>query len=183
MEKLKQLLQSKKAYRLIAGIGIAGIIAVFLSEIMPKSTPENTVSKTVCEQDSKADIEQQIVKIVKEISGDETPSVAVMLESGTEYIYATARDTDTAKKNNQTGTENYNSETSDKNKEEYIIINNGSCEQPLLLATKEPTVRGVAVVCDNADNPEIRESIVKAVCTLFDISQRDIEVCKRNNVK
>lgn len=183
MKKLKEFLQSKKAYRLIAVLGITGILAVFLSEIIPNGTEESTAVVSSEESDWKITAEEEVKKLVAEISGDENASVAITFETGKEYVYATAKDSDSARKNNKNGEQNYNSETSDKTAEQYIIINNGSCEQPLLLYTREPTVRGVAIVCNAGADENVCESIINAVCTLFDISRRDVEVCGRNNIE
>ncbi len=96
----------------------------------------------------------------------------VTLESGTEYVYATERNSNSGTKENKESTEKYNNEISDKTEETYIIIKTDNGEQPLLLSALAPSVRGVAIVCDSAANGVVADNIKQAVCTLLDISEK-----------
>lgn len=184
MEKIKNLLGNKKMPVFLMILGALGVLIIAVSEMVPASdSASKSVSQTVSEDDFETQTEQKIKTLVTEITGDENVNVAITLETGVEYVYATTKNKDTAQRSNKSASENYNSEISDKSEETYIIINNGSCEQPLLLSTNEPSVRGVAIVCESGNDEIMSEKITKAVCTLLDISSRNVDVCGRNHNK
>ena len=152
---------------------------IFLSEFISvsetkaenKITDTDTVNDEYCRQ-----LEKSAEEIIKNIIDGEKVKVAVTLESGIEYIYATDLNTDTDFKENIENNGIANNETSDKTQESYIIINTSSGEQPLLISALAPKVRGVVVVCTGGEIEEIAELITEALGTLFDISQNQISV-------
>lgn len=175
---LKQILQSKKAVPIIAVIGLIGIFIIFLGDMLPKNkteTPKST--QTTFEDDEylknlKLDIEQ----LVLSITGEEEAQVVITLETGTEYVYATEKNIDTGIKENKQSEGNYNNETSDKTQESYIIINNGTGEQPLIISTISPKIRGVSIVCASGFSEEVCSEIKNAIAILCNISEKKISV-------
>ena len=63
-------------------------------------------------------------------------------------------------------------------KSEYIIINGSDGEAGLKIKNVYPTVRGVAVVCDGANDPNVKGQIVSVVSALFDINSTRISVAE-----
>ena len=44
-----------------------------------------------------------------------------------------------------------------------------------------PEIKGVAVVCEGASDPVVREQIVSVITALFDISSKNISVVSARN--
>ncbi|MDD6284250.1 MAG: hypothetical protein PUB05_02675, partial [Firmicutes bacterium] len=89
MLKLNELIKSDKAGRWIFIIGILGIALIFLSTVFDGGTGKSTSADNVQTSDEYSEIlEEKIFGIVSSITGDKNVTVAVTLESGSEYVYA-----------------------------------------------------------------------------------------------
>ncbi len=172
----KELFKSKNAVKAAVAVGLIGMLLIFLSDALPQKTEKSSETATVESEQYREQLQQEVAALVKDITGDEQVRVAITLEGGTEYIYATEKNSNTDTKSNNSSDEKYNSETSDKSEETYIIIKTDSGEQPLLLSALAPSVKGVAVVCDGATVPQIAETVKSAVCTLLDVSSKSVTV-------
>ncbi len=60
------------------------------------------------------------------------------------------------------------------------LLRSGQSEQPIILETDWPAVRGVLVVADGAEDPQLRFRIAQAVQTVLQIEMYRIEVLPRN---
>jgi stage III sporulation protein AG len=67
-------------------------------------------------------------------------------------------------------------ENEEKFSSDYILVENNGSETGLKLKTVYPEVKGVAVVCDGADDPVTKEQIISVISALFDISTKNISV-------
>lgn len=172
----KGLLQNKKTVPIIVAVGIIGILIIFIGDIAPKTKAEDTPTASSCDQDYVNSLKADIKTIVSSITGEEDTEVVVTLESGTEYVYATEKNVDTGVKENKQLDGNYNNETSDKTEESYIIINNGTMEQPLVVSTISPKIRGVSIVCASAFSSDVCDEIKNSISTLCNISEKKISV-------
>lgn len=61
-----------------------------------------------------------------------------------------------------------------ENSVEYVYLSNGDTKTKSI----EPTVRGVAVVCDGGDNPVTKEKIIDVVTKALNISSSRVSVTK-----
>ncbi len=157
-------------------IGIVGVILIFLSDFVKVENKEKPQTNITSSSDYAKEISKDIEVLVKSITGDDNVSALVTLENGTEYIYATEKNVNTDVVENRNSSQNYNNQTSDKTEESYIIINTDQGEQPLLLATIAPTVRGVAIVCTSGGNSAVAEKIISTVCVLLDIPESKVSI-------
>ena len=62
-----------------------------------------------------------------------------------------------------------------------MLKNGSNNEECLVIKVFEPTVKGVAVVAQGADNPTVKNAILQTVCALFDISSAKVSVEKMQN--
>lgn len=174
-EKLKSFIKSKKGGQILFIVGIAGIVLIYLSSLIQgdKTERQETVQEsTFSQEEYTAHLEQQVREIVAAISGDTSAVVTVTLDGGLTYIYAEDK-----KQQNETD-ENKKSEETEHN---YIIVKNkNGDEQPLIVTTKLPQVRGVAIVC-GPTGESTREKIKSAVTAALDITQREIYIADRTN--
>ena len=177
----KKFFNSSKAVTVAVAVGLIGIFLIVLSDFIGDDKTEtevDTAKGVVSDEEYRLSLEQTVKELVMNITGDKGVEAAVTLSCGTEYVYATEKSVDTdSKENKESNT--YNNEMSDKTEESYIIINTGSGEQPLLLSTAAPEVRGVAVVCESGYDETVCQKITEALTVLLDISESDISICGR----
>lgn len=63
--------------------------------------------------------------------------------------------------------------TTDKN---MVIVRNGDNEEPVVEQTKKPSIRGVLVVAEGAENIEVKKWIVEAVTRVLDVPSYRVAV-------
>ena len=173
IEKLKNILRSKKGGLFLLLIGIIGMILVYLSTgLKDSSEEENTPEKEqeFSESEYSALLEKEIKVLVAAISGDTEAVVTVTLEGGITYVYAEDK-----KQNNKTE-ETDKSEATEQN---YIIVKdkNGD-EHPLIVTTKLPEVRGVAIVCNHIGEA-MSDKIKNAVTAALGIPTRKVYITNK----
>ncbi len=171
-EKIKSFLKSKKGGQALFIIGIAGIALIYLSSLLPKADKktEESETPTFSREEYTAYLEQQVREIVAAISGDSSAVVTVTLDSEMTYVYA-----EDQKENNKTE-ESEETRQSEKN---YIIVRDSDgAERPLILTTKLPEVRGVAIVCGPVGE-QTQEKIQNAVMAALNITSREIYIANR----
>ena len=171
-EKIKSFLKSKKGGRLLFIAGIVGIALIYLSTLLPKDDAKNEADETVdfSREEYTAYLEQQVREIVAAITGDTSAVVTVTLDSELTYVYA-----EDHKENNKTE-ETEETRQSEKN---YIIVRDADgSERPLIVTTRLPEVRGVAIVCGPVGE-QMREKIQNAVMAALNITSREIYIANR----
>lgn len=171
LNKIKKLLISDKNAKYILAIGIIGIVLILISgwNFSSKSNSDDSIN------DFAESTEKRLSKIVCRITGEKDVAVMVSLESNGETIYADAK---TISKNNKTdsqATGKYKSEQTDDSQQSYIIIENAQGgEEALVISKINPTVMGVVVVTQYANNSAVAERITDAVATALNISEKRV---------
>jgi stage III sporulation protein AG len=61
---------------------------------------------------------------------------------------------------------------------EYVLYDGDDGETPVLIKQYFPQIQGVAVVCEGGDNTAVKERIINALSSLFNISTSKISVSK-----
>ncbi len=177
--ELTKLFRSQKSVTVALIIGIIGIVIILLSDL-PIFEGEKTSDNLTTDEEYRKSLEKSVSELVENITGDENAKVYISLSNSTEYVYAKKKTSDTDLKENKENIDIYKNETSDKKEESYIIINTGNGEQPLLLSSIAPKVRGVAVIAKGANEPDVFRAITSALTVFLDISERDISVIGKN---
>lgn len=144
----------------------AGALGLFLliAGGMKTTTPQKQapVSESSQSQYTK-ELEQKLTRVVSKIEGAGRAEVALTLETWEENIYAQDERTD---RDGQSG------ET------RHILMNAQNGQQPLVEVTWEPEIRGIAVICEGADNPKVAGRIMETVSVLAGISTNRISIAK-----
>ena len=156
-------------------IGVLGIALIFLSSFF-NTSKKDTDKKSVNDVkyfEYQEKLENDVLKIVKEISGDKKASVVITFENGIKYSYA-----DTTEKSSSNKNESNNTEI----KEGYITVKTSDGgEQALLITEEMPEVRGVAIVCLGGDDENINFKIQNTVMAALNITSNRVYICGRNN--
>lgn len=171
LSSLKNLKIGKKNIALIV-VGITILFLLLVSEFFTENNHEN-VPKENTEIYSSQYIEKtqkELESLLENISGAGDVEVMITLENCYENVFAKGYS-----EKNDSKTDSQKSETD----EEYIIVKNGSNnEECLVVKVLQPTVKGVAVIAQGADNSQVKNSITQTVCALFDISTAKVSVEK-----
>ncbi|MEE0928348.1 MAG: hypothetical protein UIG59_04070 [Acutalibacteraceae bacterium] len=173
-DKLTALLKNKNSAKILFIVGIAAILLIFASSYFPESSnAENSekIFSNFSEEDYRAALETSVREMVAGISGDSGAIVTVTLETGLVYEYAQEIKSSDARDQNKESLEN----------EQKIITVKGSDgrEQPLIVTSYMPKIRGVSVICDLKSN-ETAEQIKNAVTAALNISSRKIYIGRKS---
>ncbi|OEF95513.1 stage III sporulation protein AG [Vulcanibacillus modesticaldus] len=187
-----------KIYRLLLFILIGIAIMIFSSfigiteQVAPyESNLDNQVKETsgLIDRDSKPKtmqeyeklFENQLTEILTDMIGVKEVTVKVNLDSTEEIIYE--KDIDyseqiTKEKDSQGGIR----EISDINRGEQVVLyRTDDGEQPLVIKTVKPKVRGVVIVAKGAENIKIKAMITEAVQRLLDVPPYKIAILPRKS--
>jgi len=165
-------LLKKPKYLLI--LGIAGIILIAVSSLFQIDNKKNTssVSDNFDSEEYLETVEKSVSNIVYGITGDKKATVVVTLENGVRYSYAD----DTVNDTNSTKGENSN-QSSTKTQSSHITVKTASGEEKaLIVTTKMPEIRGVAIICDYGDEEAVNEKITNAVTAALNITSKRVFV-------
>ena len=145
---------------------------LFLSS---EKTPQETKSDFSYE-DYRICLQEDIKKMVTEITGSKKVNVVITLENSISYSYADTREEASAAESKENG------DSSDMQiKEGYITLENADgSEEALLVTAKMPEIRGVAIVCEGGDNKLLNEKIKNTVTAALNITSKRVYICGRN---
>ena len=158
MSFVKKVIDKLKSVKNIE-IYVALVLALVVILIVFMSGGVKNTTNSVSDDSYISQMEHKICSVVENIEGCGKATVAISYSSNEEQIYA--YETTTTTSNGVT------KQTSS------IVSVKG---EPLVTKTLPPTILGVVVVAEGADNPIIRLKIIEVVVTLLDVQQKDVQV-------
>lgn len=160
--KLLSRFKGDKRMLVIVVLGLAGIILLALSELVPEAPKEKTEPKNDVQScDYEESLEKRLGELISAIEGAGKSRVMITLDSGDENIYATK------------------DKASDKNSErDYVVVKQDGDENGMLLKVAQPEIRGVAVVCEGADSAAVRQEITNTVTAVLGVSTSRVNIAK-----
>ena len=170
---LNKYLTKVKNPKFLIILGAIGILLIFLSSFGSKPETQNIEKlPEISVEEYREDLEKDIEKIVKSITGSNKVTVVITLESGISYQYADTLEGATADK-----TDKETTTSSSESKQGYITVKtkDGS-EKALLITAKMPEVRGVAIVCEGGDNQVLSEKIQNTVTAALNITSKRVYI-------
>lgn len=170
--QIKKLLRSRdKRLKLVFVLGMAGILLILISDILPKkSTTDETVSEQLTLDETelyKQDIERQLTEVISHVSGAGRTRVMISVTGTKEYVYAEKSDLD--RRTEGTG-ESYRSQG------EIVLADGGGEKQPVLRKVSAPQIGGAAVICEGASDPQVRERVMNVVSAVLGLPPGRISV-------
>ena len=150
----------------------AGVLGVFLliAGGLPFSnetkSQEASAAAETAQQRSEAyvrQLETTLTELIGSIEGAGRTKVAVTLDASAETVYA-LDETD--------GGEN------GQRQFEHILVDTREGQDALVEMTWEPVIRGIAVVCEGADDVTVNTQITQAVSVLTGVSTNRISISK-----
>lgn len=143
-----------------------------------KAIDDTEVSASVT--DERIETEKKIETLLSKIEGAGNVDVMITYISGKELVPAydiKKTENDTQEKDSGGGTRN-TKESDEENKVVYEESQGGN-KKPIILKEIQPSVKGVVVVADGAEDPVVKENLCKAVQVLLDVQIHKIQVLER----
>jgi len=166
----------RKKVNLIILLAAAAVLMIMLSDnsCTPDSDAAIQNTAAVSSEEYARQLEIKLEDMVSSIDGAGQARVMVTLQNGTEYVYASedAFVTDSSESTDPAGRQSTD-ERQDR-KSSYIIIDTGNGEEALVRTELMPTVSGVVVICQGADDPLVAERIMAVVTVALDISPKRV---------
>ncbi len=160
---LSGIFKGKKTVLLLLVGVIAGIILIFIGngeKDAEKSTSPDLSGQIEVTNEYIKNLELRVSQILSKMDGISDVSVIITADSCAETVYA------------QNGRYDGGSLT----EKEYVIVDRGDSDEPIVVKLIYPKIRGVAVVCYGGSNPINQEKISKLLSSLFDIAQNQVYV-------
>lgn len=180
-KRFAELLTSGKGVKIAVVAGIAGMVLILLSTLIPKQSDSEQKLPTASGTDTAAyaeQLEKRLESIIGKIQGVGECNVLVTLSGGSEYIYATEEKSST-KRSEDTLESKQSVNEQDTGEQQYIILQTDDGEQALLITEIAPRVSGVVVACTGGGNEAVSNQVVKAVTTALDIPSTKVCVTPR----
>lgn len=183
-KKIHEFLLKDKSKKIIICIGILGIALIFISELFKTNNAKKVTASTSPTASSStyeyvAQLENNLKELISSIKGAGNTRVMVTLENSEETVYATEE-----KKNKEATEDKSDGQLSKKRESDdcekkYITVRDADGTERALSVTQiQPTVKGVVVVCDGGDIPEVQQKITDAIKTALNITSKRVYVTK-----
>lgn len=165
-EKFNELFVKDKRLKIAVIIGLIGVLILAGTEIIPSKSSNNGDSKNETSYQEYIDsLETDTEEILSSIKGAGKCKVMITIKESDESVFA---------KNSDISSSN----GSFSEKHEYVLNDGSNGDEPILLKQSMPKIQGVVIVCEGGDNSVVRESIMSAVTSLFDVSSTKISISK-----
>ena len=169
-EKFRDMPKDKKLLAVVMFLGIAGLIFIMLSAVIPDKKNAETPEKALLSGNSDAEqfrieTEKRLEEFLSSIDGAGDVKVYIMVATDQRYVYATE------------GRRNKSENTTEEEKK-YVIIGNGSEKSALVETVQTPAISGAVVACSGFESPAVQEQIYKATSAALGISTGQIYVTK-----
>ncbi|KIL45950.1 hypothetical protein [Jeotgalibacillus campisalis] len=176
---------SNRKLQLVMVLVVAGALMMLLQGTKPPaqelpSNPANAVSESESLKDEpiremEKDIEKQLADILKKALGTNDVNVMVNLATSERKIYekneTLQQDQSSDQRENEESSMDRRSST-----RELVLGNQGQNGDPILSYVEKPTVLGVMIVAEGADNIKVKKWITESVARVMDISTHRVAV-------
>lgn len=168
MNKFRQYFQNIKQNwvknkLLLWGLGLVGALLLILPFNCQGGGQETPVAKPAPIKDGAQELQQELESILGRIEGAGRVKVMLTMEDEAEYVYARNEES------SQRTTSEEDSQGGLRQQFEYdssgqlVLVQAGNQQTPVAVKVIKPRVRGVLVVAAGADNPLVRERLIRAV--------------------
>lgn len=184
-KKVKEFLLKDKFRKIVVIVGVLGIALIFFSGHLKSSSKKREKAESAqngsnSTQQYVSKLEGSLKEMISSIKGAGNTKVLVTLESTEETVYATEE------KKNKEATEDKTTDgqtskkrESDDSEKKYITIKDADGTERALSVTQiQPTIKGVVVVCEGGNQPEVQQKITDAVKTALNITSKKVYVTK-----
>lgn len=171
-EFFQKLLPKGKKWNAGSLLFFAGVLGLFLllagsftpqKEKQAAGTAQPPLTAAQASEQYARGLEEKLTQVVGSIQGAGEVRVAVTLEASAERVYAL---------------DEKNEGESGGREVEHILMDTEGGQDALVEMTWEPVIRGIAVVCQGADDITVNAQITEAVSVLTGVSTNRISIAK-----
>ena len=158
---LQKASKDRKLTRIAVILGMAGIVLIWLSSLSPgkETDPAPTESGAgLTEAQYRRELEEDLTRIVRAVTGDQSPQVMITLEDSGAGVYA------------QDYAESSGGGSKERDSSYVVLKDSGGSEHGLALQQRQPQVLGVVIVSQGAGNPAVREKLVNTARAVLGVS-------------
>ena len=178
-KKIQEFLLNDKLKKIIIVAGVLGIALIFFSRFFNTGNVKREKIQKNSTQEYILQLENSLRDMVSSIKGAGNTKVLVTLENSEETVYATEeKKNKEATEDKMDGQLSKKRETNDCEKKYITIKDSDGTERALSVTQIQPTVKGVVVVCDGGDIPEVQQKISEAIKTALNITSKRVFVTK-----
>lgn len=136
-------------------LGIAGIVLIWLSSLAPqKDAAPATEESGSQDAQYRRELEEDLCRIVRAVTGEQSPQVMITLEDAGSGVYAADR-----------------KEGEKESESSYVILkDSGGSQRGLAIQQRQPKVLGAVIVSRRAGDPAVREKLVNAARAVLGVS-------------
>ena len=168
MKTLRAWWTADKKRALAVLLCAAAVVLLILSGRIEKKPAVQTQTEPDAAEYTQT-LETRLASLIAAMDGAGKTKVLVTLKSGMETVYA--RDD---KLENEKSADSVRTES----EQAYVLLGSGSDETGLELKTVAPQIQGVAVVCEGAELPQVRQRITETVTAALGIGAAHVSVVK-----
>ena len=161
MELAEKITQWVRKYRFVVLILLIGVVLM----LIPFGRKEEVQTQTQTAQPTQPDITQQLNDILRQIDGAGEVSVMLSMDISSSTVF-------------QSDQSITNGDTNTSKQDTVIITDEDRAQNGLIQHTVYPKYRGAIVVCQGADNAQVRLNIVEAVSRITGLGMDKISVLK-----
>jgi stage III sporulation protein AG len=127
---------------------------------------------------AESDLERRLEAILGSIAGCGEVQVTVTMAAGPEYVYAQniSKQSRTTEEQDQSGGNRLTTEVNEDGNLVLLRAVSGGKEEPVLIKSTRPEIAGVLVLAEGAQNPSLREGLMRAVATVLAVPAHKITV-------
>ena len=173
---LTKLKDEKQRNRLLIALGILGLCLIMLSEL-PSDQAVQTVSTMSQSAENEAYVqamEKKLCTLVEQVSGAGKCHVMITLEQGTQYVYASESKKVVDETQSHDGTDSSKVQQKDNSESKIVVLEENGVSRPLVETSKEPTVKGVVVVCDGGNSSVVQQRVTEVLTTVLGIGSNQV---------
>lgn len=160
---LEKAATNKKRAALVTLCVLATVFLVLSEWTADKKTETETPQAS--ETDYASQLEEKLSALLSSVDGAGKTRVLITLRSGAETVFARDDRLDTEPSRTQS-------------EQTYVTLRDGSRDTGLKLKTITPQILGVAVVCEGADDPQVRQAVTQTVTAALGIGASHVSVVK-----
>lgn len=165
----RKVFSKEKGAKAVVFLGLCGVLLIYLSSLFGEKGEKEQNSAVSQFPGSEAygdQMEQDLSRVVRAITGEEDPTVLVTLEDCGTSVYAA--DGTLNSRDDQSG-------SSGERETVHVILKDADGAQHALTVTEiRPEIKGVVIVSRYAGDPAVREKLVDAVRTALDVSSAKV---------
>lgn len=180
LERIKTKLGAKKLSLLLAVLALAGAALILLSPPDKKDAQQS--EPAVADEEAYnasyiASLEESLRQAISAVRGAGSAEVYLTLERGVRYVYATEAKSSGDERRSGEGDYTQSSERESS----LVVVDGDNGRQPVMLEREEPSVLGVVVICEGADDAEVRQNIIELAATLCGVGTNRVKVAPMKN--